>query len=80
MLLIETGVLFGAGAVAGAAFGLVGQVLGTKGVQVVTGFPAIEKLRLEVAGTTVALVVGASLLVMVVPGYLVARVRPSWRH
>jgi len=79
MLLIETGVLFGAGAVTGGVFGLLGQVLGTKGVQVVTGFPAVESLRLDVAVVTVAAVVGASLLVVIVPGYLVARVRPSWR-
>jgi putative ABC transport system permease protein len=79
MLLIETGVLFGAGALAGGIFGLLGQVLGTKGVQVVTGFPAVETLRLDVAATTITLVVGASLLVVAVPGYLVARVRPSWR-
>lgn len=80
MLLIETGVLFGAGALTGAAFGLIGQVLGTQGVQVVTGFPAFEQLRLGIALTTVALVTGASLLVVAIPGYLVARVRPAWRH
>lgn len=80
MLLIETGILFFTGAVAGAAFGLLGQVLGTKGVQVVTGFPAIEQLQLGVAAMTVGLVVGASLLVVAIPGYLVARVGPSWRH
>jgi putative ABC transport system permease protein len=79
MLLIETGVLFGLGALAGGLFGLVGQVLGTRGVQAVTGFPAVEILRLDVAATTIALVVGASLLVVAVPGYLVARARPSWR-
>jgi putative ABC transport system permease protein len=79
MLLIETGVLFGVGALTGGLFGLLGQILGTKGVQVVTGFPAVETLRLDVVATTMALVVAASLLVIAVPGYLVARVRPSWR-
>lgn len=79
MLLIETGVLFGIGALAGGLFGLLGQVLGSKGVQVVTGFPAAETLRLDVAAATMALVVAWSLVVIAVPGYLVARVRPSWR-
>jgi putative ABC transport system permease protein len=79
MLFIETGVLFGVGAFAGGIFGLLGQVLGTKGVQAVTGFPAVESLRLDVAATTIAVVVGASLLVVAVPGFLVAGVRPSWR-
>jgi putative ABC transport system permease protein len=79
MLLIETGVLFGTGAIAGGVFGLLGQVLGTDGVQAVTGFPADDGLRLGVAVTTVGIVVAASLLVVAVPGWLIARVRPSWR-
>ena len=79
MLLIETGVLFGTGALAGGMFGLLGQVLGTDGVQAVTGFPAQGDLRLDVAATTVGVVVAASLLVVALPGWLIARVRPSWR-
>ncbi|HEV7754120.1 MAG TPA: FtsX-like permease family protein [Baekduia sp.] len=76
-LVIETGVLFSTGALAGGMFGLLGQVLCTRGVQVVTGFPVVEGLRLDVASATVGLVVGASLLAVIVPGYMVARVRPS---
>jgi putative ABC transport system permease protein len=78
-LVIETAVLFGTGALAGGVFGLLGQVLCTRGVQVVTGFPVAEGLRLDIAATALGLVVGASLLAVIVPGYLVARVRPSWR-
>jgi putative ABC transport system permease protein len=80
MLLIETSVLFGTGAILGALFGLLGQILGTKGVQVVTDFPVVVALRPEIAVATVSLVVGSALLVVAIPGYLVARVRPSWRH
>jgi putative ABC transport system permease protein len=80
MLLIETSVLFSTGAILGALFGLLGQVLGTKGVQVVTDFPVVIALRPEIAIATVGLVVGSALLVVAIPGYLVARVRPSWRH
>jgi putative ABC transport system permease protein len=77
-LLVETAVLFGVGAVAGGVFGLLGQRLCTRGVQVVTGFPVIDGLRVGVAAATVGVVIGASLLAVLVPGYLVARVRPSW--
>jgi len=79
MLLIETGVLFGTGALAGGMFGLLGQVLGSDGVQAVTGFPAADGLRLDVAAMTVGIVVAASLLAVALPGWLIARVRPSWR-
>ncbi|HEY6761057.1 MAG TPA: FtsX-like permease family protein [Baekduia sp.] len=79
MLLIETGVLFGVGAIIGGAFGLVGQPLAATGVEVLTGFPVVHVLRPSVALTSVGLVVGASLLVMFVPGYYIARVPPDWR-
>jgi putative ABC transport system permease protein len=78
-LVIETVVLFGTGTLAGGAFGLLGQELCTRGVQVVTGFPVIEHLRLDIAAAIAGLVIVASSLVVIVPGYLVARVRPSWR-
>jgi putative ABC transport system permease protein len=78
-LVIETGVLFGTGALAGGLFGLLGQELCTRGVEVVTGFPVVQGLRLDIAASTVAMVIGASLLVVMVPGYLVSRVQPSWR-
>jgi putative ABC transport system permease protein len=78
-LVIETGVLFGTGALAGGLFGLLGQELCTRGVEVVTGFPVVQGLRLDIAASTVALVIGASLLAVLLPGYLVARVEPSWR-
>jgi putative ABC transport system permease protein len=79
-LLIETGVLVGTGTLAGGVFGLLGQVLSSRGVQAVTGFPVAQGLRLDVTVTTFALLAGASLLAVVIPGYLVTRVRPSWRE
>jgi putative ABC transport system permease protein len=78
-LVIETGILCGTGALVGGLFGLLGQQLCTRGVQVVTGYPVVQGLRLDIAASTVALVIGAALLVVIVPGYLVARVLPSWR-
>jgi putative ABC transport system permease protein len=79
-LVIETGVLLGTGAFAGALFGLLGQVLCTRGIEVVTGFPVLGGLRVGTAISTAAIVIGASLLVVVVPGYLVSRARPSLRE
>jgi putative ABC transport system permease protein len=76
MLVIETGVLFVTGALAGGLFGLLGQELCTRGLQVVTEFPVVETLRLGVTFSTIGLVIGASLLAVIVPGYLVARTRP----
>jgi putative ABC transport system permease protein len=78
-LLVETGILFATGTLAGGAFGLLGQVLASRGIEVVTGFPVIEGLQVGTAISAVGLVAGVSLLAVVVPGYLVSRVRPAWR-
>ena len=78
-LLVETGILFVTGTLAGGVFGLLGQVLASRGIQVVTGFPVIESLQLGTAVSAIGLVAGVSLLAVVVPGYLVSRVRPAWR-
>ena len=77
-LLIEAVVLLAIGTVTGGAFALLGQVLGTRGVQVVTDFPVAHEVQFGTIAAAVGLVAGASLLVVLVPGYLVARVRPRW--
>jgi putative ABC transport system permease protein len=79
-LLIESATLFGVGVLFGGLFGLLGQVLCTQGVAAVTGFPVVHGLRLDVAAATVGTVLAASLLAVVVPGYLVARSLPSARE
>lgn len=77
-LLFETAVLLGTGALAGGLFGLVGQILCTRGLEVVTGFPVVDGLQVAIAATTVGAVVAASVAAIAVPGYAVARVRPDW--
>jgi putative ABC transport system permease protein len=77
-LLVETGILFGTGTLAGGAFGLLGQVLASRGIQVVTGFPVIEGPQFGTAISAVGLVAGVSLLAVAVPGYLVSRIPPAW--
>lgn len=78
-LFIEAGTLVVTGCLAGAVFSLLGQVLCTRGVAAVTGFPVVQGLRLDIVAWSAGSVVLASLVVVAVPGYLVARVRPSLR-
>lgn len=79
-LFIEAGILVITGCLAGATFALLGQVLCTRGVAAVTGFPVVDGIRFDVVVGSVIAVVLASLAVVALPGYLVARVRPSLRE
>jgi putative ABC transport system permease protein len=78
-LAVQSGVLFGVGCLVGGLASLLGQVLLSRGLQSLGGFPVIAGTRMGIAVVAVALVTGAALLVIAVPGYLVARVRPSLR-
>jgi putative ABC transport system permease protein len=78
-LAVESGVLFGTGCLLGGLASLLGQVLFSRGLQAISGFPVDASLRVEVSVTTFALVTASALLVVAVPGYLVARVQPSLR-
>lgn len=78
-LLTESAVLFGTGCLAGALFGLLGQVLFSRGLETISGFPVEVGVRLGIAAISLALVTGAALVVVAIPGYLVARVKPSLR-
>jgi putative ABC transport system permease protein len=78
-LAVECMVLFGVGCLAGALSGLLGQVLLTRWLQAVLGFPVIVAPRIGIATTSFALVMAAAVLMVAVPGYLVARVAPSLR-
>jgi putative ABC transport system permease protein len=77
-LIVETAVLLGTGMLAGGLFGLLGQVLCTRGIVVVTGSPVIDGLRLGIAAGTVGAVLAVSVTAVAVPGYAVARVQPDW--
>jgi putative ABC transport system permease protein len=78
-LVVESGALFVTGCLAGAAFGVLGQVLFSRALEAISGFPVVVAVRLEVAAVSFALVMIAAMIVVAVPGYLVARVRPSLR-
>jgi putative ABC transport system permease protein len=79
-MVTETVVLIGAGALPAGLLGLLGQKLCSRGMEVVTGFPMVQGLRVDIAALTVAAVVGSSMVIVAIPGYLVGRVKPGKRE
>ena len=77
--LIESGVLFVTGCLLGALAALWGQLLFSRGLQTISGFPVEVDVRIGVAATAFAIVAGTAVVVVALPGYLVARVPPSLR-
>jgi putative ABC transport system permease protein len=76
-LVWESVILLGFGCALGAAFGVYGQVLLSRALSVVTGFPLIESSPLATAGESFALITAVAVGMVAVPGYVAARVRPS---
>jgi putative ABC transport system permease protein len=73
-LLCEAAVMLAAGCSAGALFGLYAQLLGTRFLATVTGFPVVLGIEGIAALSSFALVSVVALLVVALPGYLVAHV------
>ncbi|MCW3002180.1 MAG: hypothetical protein JWQ20_1478 [Conexibacter sp.] len=78
-LAVESGVLIGTGCLFGAVASLLGQVLFSRGLQTISGFPVVASTRVDVAAVSFGLVTAIALTVLAVPGYLVARVPASLR-
>jgi putative ABC transport system permease protein len=76
-LLWESAILLGAGCALGAVFGLYGQLLLTRALSVVTGFPVLESTPLVAALGSFALITAVAVAIVAAPGYLAARVRPT---
>jgi putative ABC transport system permease protein len=76
-LLWESGLLLGAGCSIGAAFGLYGQLLLSRALSAVSGFPVIGSVGVPAALINFALITAVAVAIVGVPGYLAARVRPS---
>jgi putative ABC transport system permease protein len=76
-LLLESCLLLGAGCSIGALFGLYGQVLLSRALAVVSGFPVARSVDVLVALTSFALVTAVAVAIIAVPGYIAARVRPG---
>lgn len=76
-LAVEAGTLFAVGALAGAVFGVLGQVLLTRGLEVIIGFPVVVGVRIDVAALCFGAVTVVALLAIAIPGLLVARSQPT---
>lgn len=76
-LLCEAAFLLTVGCLVGAIFGLYAQLLGSRFLATVTGFPIVVRLEGAAALTSFVLVSVVALAVVALPGYLVVRVPPS---
>ncbi len=76
-LLLESGLLLGTGCFIGAAFGLYGQVLLTRALEAITGFPVFYSAAGLVALAILALVTTVAVAMLAIPGYLAVRVPPA---
>lgn len=76
-LLIESALLLGGGCFSGALFGLYGQLLLTRALTLVTGFPVAHAIGAWTAVGNLGLVTAVALVILAVPGYLAACVRPA---
>lgn len=76
-LLWETALLLSVGGVIGAVFGLFGQLLLGRALVEVTGFPLVYSVALPVAVVSLAVVSTIALIMVAVPGYLAAQVKPA---
>lgn len=76
-LLLETALLIGAGCLAGALFGLVGQLLLDQGLRAITGFPVVYEVAWAAALATTLSVSLAAAAILSLPGWSAVRVRPQ---
>ena len=76
-LVLESTVLLGAACLLGAVFGLYGQVVLSRALATITGFPLVFSVGALVAVGSFALVTLIAVAMIAVPGYLAARVSPA---
>jgi putative ABC transport system permease protein len=76
-LLMESALLLGSGCCTGAVLGLYGQLLLTRALALVTGFPVASSVAAAVAASNVGIIVAVALAILAVPGYIAASVRPA---
>lgn len=76
-LLLESGLLLGTGCLIGALFGLYGQVLLSRALETITGFPVSYSAATLTAAGILALVTAVAVAMLALPGWLAVRVRPA---
>jgi putative ABC transport system permease protein len=75
-LLLECGLLIGAGCLFGAVFAVLGQVLLDRALASITGFPVIYRIALPTAARVAVGITVAAIAVLAIPGWLAVRVSP----
>jgi putative ABC transport system permease protein len=76
-LLLESALLLGTGCSLGALFGLYGQVVLSRALATVTGFPVAFSPGFQIAIASLSLVTATAMLIVAVPGALATRVRAA---
>jgi putative ABC transport system permease protein len=76
-LMMESGILLGAGCLAGAVFGLFGQLLLSRALETITGFPVFYAAAGLTALAVLALVTAVAMAMLAIPGWLAVRVRAA---
>lgn len=76
-LLLESVLLLGAGCSIGAVFGLYGQLLLSRALSTVTGFPVVYSAAVLTAIASLVTVTAVAVAIVAIPGFLAARVRPA---
>jgi putative ABC transport system permease protein len=76
-MLLESSLLLGTACLVGGIFGLYGQVLLSRALEAVTGFPLIYNTAAVTALGILALVTSVAVAMLALPGWLAVRVRPA---
>lgn len=76
-LLLESALLLGTGCLIGGAFGLCGQILMSRALATITGFPVVYAAAGTTALTILILVTVVSVAMLAIPGWLAVRVRAA---
>jgi len=76
-LLVESAILLGLGCALGALFGIYGQLILSRALSAVTGFPVLGASPIGAAIEGFALIAAVAVAIVAVPGYLAARVHPT---
>ena len=76
-LMLESGLLLGTGCLIGAVFGLLGQLLLSRALEAITGFPVLYTTAGIAAIGILGLVTAVAVTMLAVPGWLAVRVRPA---
>jgi putative ABC transport system permease protein len=74
MLLLEALLVLGVGCALGSVVGVYGHLLGSRWLQLTTGYAAPFSVQVEQAVLTLISITLVSLAIVAVPGYLAARV------